>query len=181
LKGWECFPAPAVAVSRLDVDDVPDVLLGNPEACGAEGVVVAWSGRTGRVLYEIEGGDGGWGDGFGASLALVGDVDADGSEDFVAGRVRQLGRRLECFSGRDGSLLWERDLEGVEQPGVSLARLSDHDGDGLDDLLVGCGDHTFHGAFRATGAIALVSSRTGDTLFVRKEQEVPALARETSR
>lgn len=84
--------------------------------------------------------------GFASAFAIVGDVDADGTPDYVIGayqhRVDNNDRqgRVFVYSGRSGMLLYTID-NPMPQPdsafGFALARVSDIDADAVADLVVG--------------------------------------------
>lgn len=84
------------------------------------------------------------GDHFGAEIALVGDVDGDGVEDWAvgapganAGPAGDVGR-VNVYSGRHQGLL--RSWPGTaarDYFGTSIARAGDVDGDGFDDVAIG--------------------------------------------
>lgn len=90
-------------------------------------------------------------DGFGASLAGVGDVNLDGFPDFAAGAP--FGNYVRVFSGRSGSLLYQ--ISGTGLFSTSLASSGDYDGDGRNDILVGAPSDT------AGGSISIYSGATG--------------------
>ena len=80
----ERFGASVLGELELDADGVPDVLVGVPRAtAGAKrsGAVRAFSGATGRLLYEST--VGAAEARFGEALAAVGDVNFDGVQDFA--------------------------------------------------------------------------------------------------
>lgn len=111
---------------------------------------------------------------FGRSTAVLGDIDGDLCNDLLIGSPkRQFSDTppvVELYSGRTGKRLWSisRDLNSF---GVSMARLSDLDGDGHDDFVVGASANQISGTERgrafvcsgATGAALheLVASRSG--------------------
>ncbi len=114
-------------VGDLDRDSVADYLVGVPSQRTGTltiGTVVAFSGRDGRLLYQIFGprDDGR----FGAALAGIGDVDGDGTSDWLAGAPndRTAGTdagSVSCYSGRTGGLLWRRNGAANSLFGASLA------------------------------------------------------------
>ncbi|MEM7308666.1 MAG: integrin alpha [Planctomycetota bacterium] len=89
------------------------------------------------VLHDFE---------FGHALAGVGDVNADGRDDYVigdptenklvfAGILFDAGA-VRTYSGLDSALLWVTRGDAKDQRfGESLARVPDNDGDGLDEVL----------------------------------------------
>jgi len=85
--------------------------------------------------------------GFGAAMAAVGDLDADGVPDLVVGSpnvdnnadlvVDQHGR-ITVYSGANGGIITSINGAGrFFEFGYSLATIGDFDGDGHDDVIVG--------------------------------------------
>ncbi len=76
---------------RIDInhDGYCDILIGaggRVTSSNASGVVLAYSGRTGKLLYEFNRLDGvPIGGGLGGSLSAVGDMNGDGIDDLIAG------------------------------------------------------------------------------------------------
>ncbi len=78
---------------------------------------------------------------YGRAVSAVGDLDADGTEDFAIGlREANSGRgAVLAISGADRRELWRFDgLPTIHGCGADVMGLGDIDGDGFGDLAVGC-------------------------------------------
>jgi len=107
---------------------------------------------------------------FGASVAAVGDVDADGFGDVLVGAigVRGVGKRSGAavvYSGKSGAPLHELTGDGPwSELGAATAAVGDLDGDGHADFAVGA---PFDGEGNSrTGSVIIVSGRSGGVLQV---------------
>lgn len=99
------------------------------------GSVLAFDVRSGETRFVLAGDDAG----FGARLALVGDRDGDGVDDFAVASPASDDERgiVTLASGADGHVLetWH-GVEGRGGLGHGLCALRDRDGDGLPELVV---------------------------------------------
>jgi hypothetical protein len=113
------------------------------------------------------------GDGFGNCLCALPDINLDGIDDFAIGTpnavLNGVARgRVDILSGRDSTRLSTlRGQNATGRFGESLLRIRDADGDGIDDLVVGCpggGLGRFYVYSAATGRLinAVLSTATLD-------------------
>ncbi len=97
------------------------------------------------------------------SSAALGDLDGDGVGEFVLGINERDVRRpsVEVRSGRTGELI-AQTLKSATDGVHSIASAGDLDGDGLDEILLGCSASSLVSDFR--GAVRVVDGRTGAVL-----------------
>ncbi len=135
------------AAGNIDGDGPNDVIAGAPTRSGS-GVARLLSGRDGMLLTEIAAPAGS--SLFGWAVGQIGDIDADGRGDVLVGAPGGVGN-AHIFSGRSGGLI--ATVTGPQtggQYGAGIAGLSDLDGDGIREFVVG--------APRAAGGRAYVYS-----------------------
>lgn len=153
----------------VDNDGSNDVAVGAPLAnpgLGLEqGQVTIYSGATGLAIWTLDGSTAG--DRFGASVAIIGDIDGDGRSEFAVGAPLFDGTagadcgRVTIHSGATGNALFTLEGTGAGALyGSSVAGLGDTDGDGTND--VGVGAPSFDGTAGVdSGRIAIISGSTG--------------------
>ncbi|KAA3605757.1 MAG: hypothetical protein DWQ01_18305 [Planctomycetota bacterium] len=135
----------SVGSEDVDGDGFPDILVGAPTAgrngFDQNGVVYAYSGRTGALIHEIVGPSISY-DLLGWSITGVGDLDLDGAGDFMASSLGadfsgpQTGS-VYVFSGLDGSVLYRIDGATHYEPiGRGIDSIADIDFDQINDLAV---------------------------------------------
>ncbi|MEM8710449.1 MAG: integrin alpha [Planctomycetota bacterium] len=157
------------AAGDVNGDGTADYVLGIPERNDVSqdfGEVRVHSGLTGQVLRSWTGLAGG--ERLGESVVGVGDVNADGFGDVLAGAIGAgSGGEVRLYSGADGTLLRMHASEGPnDEFGVDVDAAGDLDLDGVTDYVVGAARARSMGNIRA-GAIYAYSGATGAQLLFR--------------
>ncbi len=134
---------------------------------GAKG----WNGGRGRVyvtgsLFASIDGEAAW-PGLGHDVAAAGDVDRDGTEDFVASATFvtvSFGGpgKVYVFSGNDRSVIWSWSDAGNNGFGGSVAGAGDANDDGWPDIVVGM--PFYSGIDSERGRAIVYSGRDGSVL-----------------
>ncbi len=158
----------------LNHDGTPDILVGAP---GAEpngwrnaGSAYLYSGASGVLLFRVSGDRPG--DRLGSAVSGAGDVNGDGTPDYLVGAPDgpsgsglQDAGYVKVVSGADGSLLYR--LEGEDEFhrfGSSVAVLGDVDRDQFSDFLIGAQGTTQGLESLPGGAAYVYSGRTAALL-----------------
>jgi serine/threonine protein kinase len=179
LRVWEggdesrAFARAVTALDDVDGDLCNDLLISTPmrdPGMGQRSVVSLRSGRSGDEIWAIEDDTAS----FGTALANLGDLDGDGTSDFVVGippmslDAHDRGRAI-VYSGRSGHPLYEVIAErGGVWFGAAVANAGDTNGDGINDLIVG-------GNFgHAPGVVSLFDGRNGSLLSTFGEEDPDA-------
>ncbi len=167
------------AAGDVNNDGFDDFIIGSesarPNALFSAGSAMVYSGATGALIYRIDG-TVAW-DTLGHSVAGAGDVDGDGSDDFLIGApladpggVSASGSAF-VYSGASGLLLYQYDgTTTFDGMGESVAGAGDVDQDGFADFIIGAKSTDVGGvvnagsAFVYSGASGLLLHRfDGDT------------------
>ncbi len=112
-------------------------------------------------------------------VAMPGDLNADGIPDLVFGNPNnfEFPGGVRAISGKDGSEIWKVPPGGgmtwTLPPGVSLDVLEDGDGDGVADIVVGCGSFSYDSLQGDGGVLLILSGRSGKELRRLEEADVP--------
>ncbi len=166
LSGQD-FGGAVCGVGDLDGDNLSEILIGAPGESNT-GAAFLWQGNTDVTLAPAESWYGLAGEKFGFSVALIGDVDNDGTPDFAVGAPlsndggAEKGRVCIFFGG--SSLSGSPDLvilgqNGGDQFGFSVAAAGDFNGDGKDDFIVGAPYYSASGEEK--GAAYVIYGRNG--------------------
>ncbi len=132
----------------LNGDGSPDLIVGAPEedpfGLVSAGTVRAFSGASGAPIYPFPLMGSAAGDKLGYSVGNVGDVNADGSSDFVVGAPEAdpggllTAGQAKVISGATGTVVYTLNGSvGGMRLGYSVAGTGDVDGDGIPDFVVG--------------------------------------------
>lgn len=159
--------AALAGVGDLDHDGYDDFLVGapfsNPGGTIATGRAVLYSGQTGQVLNVMEPPEGARS--FGDSVAGTGDIDGDGTPEFMIGTGRfgfgyydDIGI-VVIYSGADFKPLFQivGDRDNMLF-GTAIASLGELDGDEGPEILVGA-EQSGAGGFTFSGSAFVVSPR----------------------
>ncbi len=179
--GWAIAPA-----GDVDGDGAGDVVVGEPRGPAPTGEREgrAWilSGADGSVLSSLASSSGAEGGLFGWSVAAGGDSDGDGFAEILVGApgerdgARRDQGRAYLF-GMGGSLLAtfeDPQPQAGARFGASLGFMSDADGDGFDEVLVGAdGQHVNPGDF-AGKVFVLQSVDPSDVLVAERTAPAPS-------
>lgn len=157
--------SPVAGVGDLDGDGYDDVLVGEPRVSGGgleRGRARVHSGFDGSILQEHTGVDL---EQMGYSVGAAGDVDHDGTPDFIVGsRGQLLPGRAWVYSGADGSLLHQ--FASPQTPdgfGKDVSGVGDVNGDGHSDVIIGSPEDPTNGP--ASGAAFVYSGADGSLLY----------------
>ncbi len=169
------FGISVAPISDTNGDGVPDIAVGaSGESAGAEiaaGRAYIFSGQTGSLLQSLASVNKQALGNFGISVSGVDDVDGDGKGDIaVGGSLESTGGgpdfsgKVHLMSGATGSHIRTLNSPHKEEIGTfgnSVAGVSDIDGDGLGDVVVGASNENPGGSPDAAGRAYVFSGATG--------------------
>jgi hypothetical protein len=152
------------ALGDVNGDGVPDFAVGAPsaETSGVTtGEVDVRSGKDGSLIYAIPGDA----QGFGESVAGLGDLDGDHVNDLAVGSPfavkpgSSATGAVWAFSGKTGAMLWTT-YGPKAYFGTTVAGMGDADLDAVPDVVVGVPGET-----STQSRMTLLSGKTGAILF----------------
>lgn len=159
------FATAVARVGDMDFDGVSDYAISSPGIQSPEGHpragrVQFFSGATHEELLRIHG-QGPY-EYIGMQIALLGDVDGDGSRDLAVNPTSIAGGGpLRLYSGLTGVEIREHPFITLSPKGISA--YIDWDGDGHDEYLVG--ERSSHQGAPWGGRVIMFSGKTGEELL----------------
>lgn len=165
----QVFGLAVSGINDLDGDLRADFIVSagyaSPGGVSLAGSVFIYSGATGSLIYQKDGGAAG--DIFGFSVSGAGDLDGDGRGDFIVGACsadpggRPGAGSAYIYSGATGALLYQKNgASNSVELGWSVSGAGDVDGDGRDDFIIGAPSVDFGGI----GSVFVYSGTTGALL-----------------
>jgi len=176
---WSFLGNAMATAGDLNGDGIHDLLVGaswtTVSGMGRVGRAFVYSGVDGSILLELNG-PAQVDTQFGYSVAYAGDVDSDGSPDYLIGA---LGHKASgssdnggafLYSGATGALLYQYEGQWRDYMGASVAGGSDFNADGIPDFLIGSPSHA-PGGVTGLGSVFMHSGADG-SLIRRFDGEV---------
>jgi hypothetical protein len=154
--------------SAGDVDDdgTPDLLVGmsgnGSSGAGPGGGARVYSGATGAIIRSFGGTT--FNDGFGLTLAGLGDINLDGFDDVIVGTAFPVGAAqpgyVKVFSGATGAVLYTKTgTFNGQRFGVAVGAAGDVNDDGVPDFIIGAIGNNPNGS--NSGSAFVYSGATG--------------------
>jgi hypothetical protein len=173
LYKWytDAFGASLADLGDVDGDNVTDYAIGGPVYYSSlgdgAGRVCVYSGKDGALMYQLEGEQKGIH--FGATVAGIGDIDADGRADLLVAATEWAdvwpsnAGRAYVYSGATGALIRSHDgEEEYDHFGYWVAGIGDVDADGTPDYAV-TAQNDYPSYF--IGVVFVYSGATGTLLY----------------
>lgn len=159
--GWS-----VAKVGDVNGDCKADFIVGAPNypSTTAPGKAYVYSGADCSVIYEKTGATNG--DAFGWSVAGAGDVNGDGTPDFIVGAIQDgTGNgKAYVYSGATGTLLYEKTGAATQNRfGNSVDGVGDVNSDGKSEFIVGA--PTTNPGTGGTGSVYVYNGADGNLLY----------------
>ncbi len=153
------------AIPDSNSDGLPDLIVGAPAIAhvNVKGHVLVLSGADGSVIRDVMSNSGF--ERFGEAVASVGDVNGDGTPDFLGGgpgATNAFGGISRLLSGANGSVIHQYGGFLDENFGHAVAGLGDTNGDGVPDYAVGAPGTDVKS--QNEGLVTIFSGASGDPI-----------------
>ncbi|HLG94083.1 MAG TPA: FlgD immunoglobulin-like domain containing protein [candidate division Zixibacteria bacterium] len=176
----EAFGYAVAGAGDVNGDGYDDFIIGNhkasPNGLFEAGSAYVYSGLDRAVIHQVDGDS--IGDHFGYSVSGAGDVNGDGTADFIVGAVRASPNGIFwagsvfVFSGADGSRLDRKDGSApLDYFGSSVAGSGDVNNDGFDDFIIGA-TNTNPGGLVNAGSVFVYSGADSSLLYRKNGRSV---------
>ncbi|MBI4880573.1 MAG: VCBS repeat-containing protein [Planctomycetes bacterium] len=146
----------------MNGDGVRDFIVGATHYNTMTGYVRVYSGANCALLKQTYG-EYQYGY-YGSVVAKTGDLNGDGTADYMTAAPRDVGGHVYNYSGKTHALIWKASgtLTGGRM-GEALASIGDVNGDGKDDILTGA-PGVDNGSATDAGAAYILSGASGAVL-----------------
>ena len=170
----------AETIGDIDGDAAPDFLIGAPadSTLGpVNGAVYVYSGRTGTLIRKVRGARF---NRFGFAVSAAGDVDADGTADYVVGAPGvpfgpspQIGRVVVMSGATHQPIVQTSGRHHLDFLGFDVNAAGDLNGDGVPDV-VGGARHFRDATFIDRGYVVAISGLDGSRIWTSLGQQAGA-------
>ncbi len=144
LNSYDAYGSAVCFMDDVDGDGTPDFAVGGYGYLGQQGIVHVVSGATGIDIYTVSGATPG--SRFGYAVDSIADLDGDGHRELLVGApfdsVNSGAGRVFVLSGASGTIISLIDgTQPSEHSGTSVCSSGDLDGDGIEEIIIGCPDY----------------------------------------
>jgi sugar lactone lactonase YvrE len=165
------FGVSLAKIKDINGDNKDDIVVGAPKADPGgltnAGSVFVYSGKTGALLYTIDGTSSNLQ--LGISLSDVPSLDGDNIADLIIGAAYTNNQgKVFVYSGQNGSLLWEKTgAANQDKFGSAVLGIKDINGDNKGEVIVGA-----PGNFFSKGRIYVYSGTDGALLWEKSGENL---------